>query len=58
MLLTANRAAREKTPGKPIMFPKEEFRQWMETADRELKVLKEIQACKQNPLRFWKKHHS
>jgi hypothetical protein len=58
MLLMANRAAKDKKPGKAIVFPKEEFRQWMETTDRELKVLKEIQACRQNPFRGWKKHRS
>jgi hypothetical protein len=54
----ANRAAKDKKPGKAITFPKEEFRQWMETTDRELKVLKEIQACRQSPFRGWKKHRS
>jgi hypothetical protein len=58
ILLMANRAAKDKKPGKAITFPKEEFRQWMETTDRELKVLKEIQACRQNPFRGWKKHRS
>jgi hypothetical protein len=58
MLLLAKRAARETRPGKPIVFPKEEFRQWMETTDRELKVLKEIQRCQQNPFRVWKKRRS
>jgi len=58
MLLTAIRVAKDSRPGKPMVFPEVEFRQWMDTIDRELKVLKEIRECRQSPFRRWKRRLS
>jgi hypothetical protein len=58
MLFRAIRVARDSKPGRPLVLPEVEFRQWMETTDRELKVLKEIRKCRENPFRTWKRRLS
>jgi hypothetical protein len=58
MLLMAVRMAKDSKPGQPMVFPEVEFRQWMDTTDRQMKVLKEIRACRQNPFLGWKRRLS
>lgn len=58
MLLTAIQVGKDNKLGKPMVLPEGEFRQWIQTTDRELKVLKEIRECRQSPFLGWKRRRS
>ena len=58
MLFNMMSDSRQKEAGKSIQFSKAEFNQQMSERNGILKTFKEIQECRKNPFKGWKKHHS